>query len=73
MEIHVLADDTFKEIGAQTVGHVFRYPNINGNSSKTKNGLNDKEVYKIDGYFLQGFGIWCFGDIASVVNKCTVH
>lgn len=73
MEIHVLADDTFEEVGAQTVCHVFRNPNINGNSSKTKNGLNDKEVYKIDGYFLQGFGVWCFGDIASVVNKCPIH
>lgn len=73
MEIHVLTDYAFEEVGAQTVGHVFRYPNINGNSSKTKNGLNDKEVYKIDGYFLQGFGIWCFGDIASVIDESPIH
>ena len=73
MEIHVLADDTFEEVGAQTIGHIFRYADINGDSSETKKGLNNKEIHKIDRHFLQGFGVWCFGDIAAVVNKCPIH
>lgn len=73
MEIHVLTDDTFEEVGSQTVGHIFRYADINGDSTKAKNGLNNKEIHKIDSHFLQGFGVWCFGDIAAVVNKCPIH
>ena len=73
MEIHVLTDDTFEEVGAQTIGHIFRYADVNGDSSKTKKGLNNKEIHKIDSHFLQGFGVWCFGDIAAVVNKCPIH
>ena len=73
MEIHILANDTFEEVGSQTVGHIFRYADINGDSTKAKNGLNDKKIHKIDSHFLQGFGVGCFGDISSVVNKCPVH
>jgi len=73
VEIHVLADDTFEKVGSQTVGHIFRYADINGDSTKAKNGLNNKEIHKIDSHFLQGFSVGCFGDIATVVNKCPIH